>query len=141
MGKRNKVKKKKISKGALKRQREQEAKIAEQKKEQEEEARAEAIARGEDPDQIAAEKVAKKAAKEKKQQQQNQNDEMTLNVEEEDGPKEWTRDILVHNFTLSPLDGGTPLIHKAELKILHGRRYGLIGKKRSRKIDYAKSVR
>jgi len=127
MGKRNKGKKK-VSKGALKRQREQQAKIAAQKKEQEEKARAEAIARGEDPDKIAAEKAAKKAAKEKKQQQQNQNDEMTLNVEEEDGPKEWTRDILVHNFTLAPVDGGTPLIHKAELKILHGHRYGLIGK-------------
>jgi len=127
MGKRNKGKKK-VSKGALKRQREQEAKIAALQKEQEEKARAEAIARGEDPDQIAAEKAAKKAAKEKKQQQQNQNDEMTMNVEEEDGPKEWTRDILVHNFTLAPVDGGTPLIHKAELKILHGHRYGLIGK-------------
>lgn len=53
---------------------------------------------------------------------------MMLNAEDEDGPKEWTRDILVHNFTLAPVDGGTPLIFKAELKILHGHRYGLIGK-------------
>jgi len=49
-------------------------------------------------------------------------------MEEEDGPKEWTRDIQIHNFTLAPVDGGTPLIHRAQLKIIHGHRYGLIGK-------------
>lgn len=38
----------------------------------------------------------------------------------------FTRDIIIENFTLSPL-GGMPLIRDSELRLIQGHRYGLIG--------------
>merc|ERR1711879_727730 len=42
--------------------------------------------------------------------------------------KEFSRDIRCENITIAPIGGGTPLIHKSNLKLIHGYRYGLIGK-------------
>jgi len=41
--------------------------------------------------------------------------------------KHWTRDILVHDFTMAPVGGGTPLINKTTVRLLHGHKYALIG--------------
>jgi len=51
----------------------------------------------------------------------------TIMGESGPGPKHWSRDIMVHNFTMAPIGGGTPLINKALVRLLHGQRYGLIG--------------
>jgi len=119
MGKKNKKGKKK-SKGQLKREAAQKAKLEAQAKEHAERKREEAIARGEDPD---AEEKKKQAAAEKVE-------EVTLTattfVDEE--IKEFTRDIKCDQITVAPIGGGTPLIHKSNLKLTHGHRYALIGK-------------
>eukprot|EP01084_Bolivina_argentea_P062257 113836_1 len=41
--------------------------------------------------------------------------------------KEFVRDVNIHNFSLAPIGGGPNLINRADIKLTHGHRYGLIG--------------
>merc|ERR1712217_341966 len=47
---------------------------------------------------------------------------------EDEQVKEFTRDVKRDQITVAPIGGGTPLIHKSNLALIHGHRYGFIGK-------------
>jgi len=122
MGKKNKKVKKK-SKGQLKREAAQAAKLEAQAKEHAERKRQESIARGEDPEEEAKKK---KDAEEKAQAAEEE--EFTMVGADDLDVKEFTRDLKCDQITVAPIGGGTALIHKSNLKLTHGHRYGLIGK-------------
>jgi len=84
----------------------------------------------------ALKRKKKLAAKEADKEEEAANDEEAklqaeidslLGTGMDDEPIDKTRDIHILNFCMAPIDGGENLIEKANIKLSHGHRYGLIG--------------
>eukprot|EP00497_Spongosphaera_streptacantha_P000042 TRINITY_DN1022_c0_g1_i1.p1 TRINITY_DN1022_c0_g1~~TRINITY_DN1022_c0_g1_i1.p1 ORF type:complete len:135 (-),score=30.71 TRINITY_DN1022_c0_g1_i1:116-520(-) len=82
-----------------------------------------------------AKKAKAKGAAEKKAAEHEKSIDEILNPPT-DANGETLRDINIHQLSMSPIDGGDHLIVNADVKLVHGHRYGLIGRNGAGKTTF-----